>query len=201
MNKYIRVAYDMVALKGDTTKVLYQSTPAEPDQFVSGMGVMLDAFEQHLADLADGATFEFTLQPDEAFGQRDPNRMFNVPRSTFEVDGRFDSENIYEGAQVPLQNEQGDMFWATIVKVGVQEVSVDLNDPLAGIPLLFRGTVLENREATVEEIARTAQMLSGEGCHCGCGCDHDGHGCDCDDHDCGCHHHDHDCGCGCHHHE
>ena len=58
-------------------------------------------------------------------------------------------------------------------KVTDTEVTVDLNNPLAGKALEFMGTVYTNREATLKEIEETSKILVGEcdceGCGGGCG--------------------------------
>ena len=58
---------------------------------------------------------------------------------------------------------------------------MDLNHPLAGLDLLFKGEIVENREATNEEVQQMLNHISGEGGCGGCGCDHDhqGEGCGC----------------------
>ncbi|MFR5269651.1 MAG: hypothetical protein ACLTGI_01540 [Hoylesella buccalis] len=52
---------------------------------------------------------------------------------------------------VPLQNEEGTRFMGRILEVNDKQVKVDLNQPLAGKTLNFKGKVIENREATNEE--------------------------------------------------
>ena len=69
---------------------------------------------------------------------------------------------------------------AKVVKIEDDGVTIDTNHPLAGKALNFTGTVIENREATEEEINKLIKMLTG-GCE-GCG---------------GCGHHDGNCGEGC----
>ena len=84
---------------------------------------------------------------------------------------------------------------AKVVKIEEDGVTVDTNHPLAGKLLNFTGRVIENRNATEEEVQHLIKHLTG-GCghHCG-GCNHEG----CEDHE-GCdHHHEEGCGCGhCH---
>ena len=89
----------------------------------------------------------------------------------FCVDGRFDQEHIYVDAIIPLQNEDGNHFYGRVVEIGDQQVKVDLNHPLAGETLHFEGTILENREATEQEIQHLIKHLSGGCGGCGGGCD------------------------------
>lgn len=159
-------------------KLLYETEPDKPVSFVAGMGLMVDGFEERLSQLAAGESFDFTLQPAEAFGERDESLVRAVPRTLFEINGKFDEEHIFPGAEVPLMDSEGNHFYGTIVSINSTEVTVDLNSPMAGKVLQFTGTVFENREATLQEIEKTAKILSGE---CGCG----GCGGDCSDGGCG----------------
>ena len=122
----------------------------------------------------------------------------------FCINGHFDHENIFVDAIVPLQNEDGNRFYGRVLEISADKVKMDLNHPLAGKTLEFKGTVLENRDATNDEIQHMLNQLSGEGCDCGCHCGDCGDDCggDCGGHhhegDCGGHHHGGGCGCGCH---
>ncbi|MBO4801008.1 MAG: FKBP-type peptidyl-prolyl cis-trans isomerase [Bacteroidaceae bacterium] len=170
--RYIKVAYRMFTCTAASHKLLYETEATKPVGFVTGMGLMIDAFEQRLTQLREGEQFDFTLSAAEAFGERDEDLVRAVPRKVFEVRGKFIEEEVYPGAEVPLMNSEGDHFMGTIVKVTDTEVTVDLNNPLAGKALQFTGTVFTNREATLKEIEETSKILSGE-CDCsncgGCG--------------------------------
>ena len=113
-----------------------------------------------------------------------PEGVRSVPKDIFNIDGKFDHEHIFEGAIVPLQDNEGHQFFATITKVAPETVTVDLNHPYAGKDLTFEGKITEMRDATTEEMQEMINMMSHEGCDCGCD--------DCEGH----HHHD---GCGCGH--
>lgn len=174
-NNYIKVAYRMLTNSAASHKLLYETEPDRPVAFVTGMGLMVEGFEKRLIELSAGQQFDFTLQPSEAFGERDEDLVRAVPRKIFEIRGKFDDENIFPGAEVPLMDSEGNHFMGTIVEVKEEEVIVDLNSPLSGKVLQFTGTVFENREATLQEIEQTAKILSGE---CGCGsCSGCGGGC------------------------
>jgi len=168
-SKYIRVSYELTAIEGEEREHIETATRENPFMFVSGLGVSLDAFEAQIVPLNTGDTFDFTLTPEEGYGDYDDERIVEVPKNIFEIDGKIDTNYIYEGAVVPLQNAEGQRFNGTIIKMGDASVSVDLNHPLAGRSLNFKGEIVESREATPEEISGMLKMITGEGCGGGCG--------------------------------
>ena len=195
-NKYITVAYELYTDNEKGIHELVEKAPVEhPFQFITNMGVALDAFEAKVAALPEGENFDFTLTADEAYGPYEEAHVIDLDKEVFCIDGRFDKNTIYPGNVIPLVNADGNRFQGLILEVTDSKVKVDLNHPLAGKDLHFRGEVVTSRPATVAEIQAMAQMLSGEG-GCGCGCDDCGGGCH--DHD---HHHGHGEGgcCGGHH--
>lgn len=166
MQRFLVVSYRMLTHTAASHKLLYETPNDRPVAFVTDMGLMIDAFEQRLSELQPGDSFDFALK--DAFGQRDEDLVRAVPRKTFEINGKFIEEEVYPGAEVPLMDNEGNHFQGTIVQVTDKEVTVDLNNPLAGREIQFTGRVLENREATLKEIEQTAKILAGE---CGCGGD------------------------------
>lgn len=192
MNKYIKVSYSLYTVSDEGKQDLVErATESHPFQFISGMGVALDAFEQHVVELEEGEEFNFVLTQDEAYGPYEEEHVLDLQKEMFCIDGHFDAQNIFPGAFVPLMNEDGNHFQGKIVEVGENTVKVDLNHPLAGQTLQFKGRILESREATNKEIEGLLNMMSSDGCGC---------------EDCNCEHHHHDekngkCGCGHHHHE
>lgn len=164
--RYVVVSYKMLTHSPVSHKLLYETPAEQPVAFVTGMGLMIDAFEQRLTALNPGDDFDFVLKAADAFGERDEELVRALPRKVFEIRGKFIEEEVYPGAEVPLMDNEGNHFMGTIVKVTDTEVTVDLNSPLAGRDLQFTGRLLENREASLQEIEQTAKILSGE---CGCG--------------------------------
>lgn len=205
-NKYINASYKLYDITDGQEELLEETTTDQPFVFITGMGVVLEAFEQQVADLEAGTEFNFTLTPAQAYGEHDENRVLNLDKKFFYVDGKFDEDNVYQDAVIPLQNEDGNRFNGLVLEVTDDTVRVDLNHPLAGSTLNFRGVIVENREATTEELAELAEHLSGQGHHCkgNCGCgghghDHEGGCCGKHNHEEGEHHcgHNHEEGCCC----
>ena len=201
-NKYITVAYKLYTLT-DGKKELLEEAPADhPFQFISGIGYTLDRFEKEITALEKGSNFSFTIPCKEAYGERDEDNVRQVPKSMFNgADGKFDSENIFPGNIIMLNDAEGNHFYANVGEITEDKVVLDLNHPHAGKDLTFEGTIIEMRPATNKEIESLLNMMSGDGCGGGC----EGCGGSCGGHEEGCgghgHHHDEDgcCGGGCGH--
>ena len=195
-SKYISVSYQLYSIDANGEKELEEQTEqGRPFRFISGFGFSLDTFEQRMIALPQGEKFDFTLSPAEAFGDYDEEGVHKMKREMFYVDGRFDSDHIFEGAVITLTDNEDKRFLARVIAMDNEAVTLDTNHPLAGKTLNFTGTIVENRDATEEEISKTIKMLTG-GCH-GCG-HHHGEGEGCEDGCCG-HDHEHGDGCGCGH--
>ena len=177
-NRFVKVTYKMHTNTAASHKLIYDSE--RPVEFVTGMGLMSDGFEQRLVTMAPGTEFDFTLQPADAFGEREEALVNAMPRSAFEIRGKFAEEYIFPGAEIPLMDKEGNHFFGTVVRLTETEVIVDLNNPLSGKAIQFTGTLHENREPSLKEIEQTANILSGENDCANCNggsCGSNGGGC------------------------
>lgn len=183
-NKYITVAYKLYSIEDGERDFEEEAPAAHPFQFISGLGMVLDSFEEQLVNLKPGDKFDFTIAAENAYGEYDEQHVIDLPKNIFMIDGKFDAERIKEGAIVPLMTSDGQHINGSVVEVQADTVVMDMNHPLAGCDLNFVGEVVTNRPATNDELAEVARMMSGG---CGCGCDSCGGGCgdDCGDHGCG----------------
>lgn len=180
-NKYITVAYKLYTVEDGEKDFTEEAPAAHPFQFISGLGMTLEAFENQLNALNPGDKFDFTLTPEEAYGDYNEEHVIDLPKEIFLIDGKFDNEHVVEGAVLPLMTNDGQRINGSVVEVKEDVVVMDMNHPLAGCSLNFVGEVITSREATSTEITEAIQMMSG-GCGGGCG------GCgggDCGD-SCGC---------------
>ncbi|MEZ7865975.1 MAG: peptidylprolyl isomerase [Paludibacteraceae bacterium] len=190
-NAVVNAEYELyVDGENGELELMERATSEQPLNFIYGIGMMLPKFEQNLNGLETGDSFDFTISNEEAYGPYDDEAVIELERAVFEIDGKLDEEMVFEGNVVPLMDSEGNRLQAQVVSVNDTHVTVDLNHPLAGENLHFKGKVLEVREATEEEL--NALLGGGGGCGCGGNC---GDGCG---DDCGCdddHNHSHGCGC------
>lgn len=188
-NKYITVAYKLYTITEGKKELLEEAPVEHPFQFISGIGYTLEKFENEILALNKGDHFNFTIPCAEAYGERDEESVRAVSKSMFcDADGNFDSDNIFEGNIIMLNDAEGHQFYANVGEITEDKVVLDLNHPHAGKDLIFEGVITEMREATNKEIEGMVNLMSGEGC--GCGCDSCGGGC-------GDHSHEEETGCGC----
>ncbi|HIZ04427.1 MAG TPA: FKBP-type peptidyl-prolyl cis-trans isomerase [Candidatus Phocaeicola gallistercoris] len=196
-NQYITVAYRLYAITNGEKELIEEAPIEHPFQFISGIGYTLDRFEKEITQLNKGDKFNFTIPCAEAYGERNEDNVRQVSKSIFcDPDGNFDSENIYPGNIIMLNDNEGNQFYANVGEVTNDKVVIDLNHPHAGKDLIFEGTITEMRPATNKEIEGMLNLMSGEGCNCGCG--NCGEGCNEEHHHCNGQHHHHEDGncCG-----
>ena len=176
-------------------QVVDHTTKERPLDYIHGTGSLLPKLEAHIEGMEPGATFDVTLSPADGYGEIDPDRIIDLPKSAFEVNGEIREDLLVPGNTIPMMNSMGGVIPGVVVEVTENLVKMDLNHQMAGKTLHFTGEVLTVREATEKELT---EGLHGEFVHtCGCGGCH-GHDGDCGGCEGGCGDHGDDCGCGCH---
>jgi len=109
---------------------------SEPATFSVGDGNLLPGFESTLIGLVNGDEREFTIPPEQAFGQHNPQNVQAVER------GNFDQEELELGAMFSFQNGDGELP-GVIVDVDDNEVVIDFNHPLAGKNIIFQVKIID----------------------------------------------------------
>jgi FKBP-type peptidyl-prolyl cis-trans isomerase SlyD len=103
--------------------------------------------EETLHGKKTGDNFQLKLEPEDAFGDYDEELILVEDASLF-------PDNIEVGMSFERVGEDGEedqIYRVTDIAEG--KVVVDGNHPLAGIALVFEGTVAEVRAASAEEIS------------------------------------------------
>ncbi|MDO9152407.1 MAG: FKBP-type peptidyl-prolyl cis-trans isomerase [Paludibacter sp.] len=170
-NKSVSAEYELF-VDGETDgelELMEKATIEQPLSFIYGAGMMLPKFEENIFGMTTGDKFDFIIENEDAYGPYEDENVIDLDKAIFETDGKLDQEMIFEGNVVPLMDSEGHRINASIVTITDTHVKVDLNHPLAGENLHFKGSILEVREATEKELA----SLSGGCGSCGCS-DEDG---------------------------
>jgi len=150
-HKVISVNYN---LHRDTAEgEMIESTEGKaPLTFLSGMGQMIPDFENNVVNLSVGDTFSFGIKSENAYGTKSDEAIMDLPQDIFMQDGKLVDE-VKPGNMLPLQDQNGGVVPAIVVKINETTVTMDLNHPLADQDLHFTGNVIEVREATADEVS------------------------------------------------
>lgn len=120
----------------------------EPLQFLQGHQNIIPGLEKALAGMKVGEEKQVVVNPEEAYGEIDPENVVEVPRD------EFPSEIPLEpGIELEVKNADGEELSATILEVNKTSVKLDFNHPLAGKQLTFDVKIVDLRDATEEELA------------------------------------------------
>ena len=192
-------------------KVIENVTAENPMAVVFGKGSLIPFFEQKLMGKVAGEDFEIKVPSSDAFGDVNPKAVYELSKETFRVDGEIDESLFTIGAKLPMRDRSGNVLDGYVKAADETTVTIDFNHPLAGTDIVFKGSIIDVREATYDELNPPS--------HGSCGCGSGGGSCSTedkgDDHSCGCesgdgsgscsteghgHDHQHEEGhsCGCH---
>ena len=191
-NKVVEFCYELEV----DGQVVDQTSKERPLDYIHGTGSLLPKLEAHIEGMEPGASFDVTLSPAEGYGEVDPDRIIDLPKAAFEVNGQVREDLLVPGNTIPMMNSMGGVIPGVVVEVTENTVKMDLNHQMAGKTLHFKGEILTVREATEQELTEGLHGEFVQSCGCGGGCHgHDGNCGGCEGGHCG---DDHDCGCGCH---
>ncbi|MEF2145318.1 MAG: peptidylprolyl isomerase [Desulfovibrionaceae bacterium] len=136
------------AKEGDKVKVHYTGTledgsefdsslDREPLEFVLGQGHVIEGFEKAVLGMEPGDSVSVSISPEEGYGARNDDLIFEVERSQMPPD--LDPE---EGMILEVQTEHGPAQ-LTVTSINGDNVTLDGNPPLAGKTLNFELSLVE----------------------------------------------------------
>ena len=144
-DKVVTVEYRMVDLQGE---LIDSSDDSEPLSFIQGGGSVFAAIEEQVEGGRMGDRITFTLEPGQAYGERDNELCRAIPRSQFLFEG-----DIQLGMTFSSRRENGQQGMVTVIKVDEEELTVDANHPLAGVQLNVDLVIVDVRDAVEDELA------------------------------------------------
>ncbi len=131
------------AKAGDKVKVHYHgkltdgttfdsSEGRDPLEFTVGQGDVIKGFDDGVTGMTVGQKKTVHIPADEAYGQKDSNRVVDFPKANFPQDLTPEV-----GMQLSMTNGSGQVIPVVIVEVAEETVKLDANHPLAGQDLVF----------------------------------------------------------------
>ena len=136
-----------------------------PLSFVVGIGKMLPIFEKKIINLSQGDNFNFSLEPNEAYGEFTEKAIIDVPSNVFMKDNKIDENLVKIGNSIPMKMSDGNVMNGVVKSFTLQSVKMDFNHPLAGKKLTFSGKILQVRESRKDELEKHGHECTGCGKH------------------------------------
>jgi FKBP-type peptidyl-prolyl cis-trans isomerase SlyD len=133
-------------LKNDAGEVMDTSEQNGPLAYLHGHQNIIPGLEKALDDKSVGDSFTVSIEPADAYGERDERMIQTVPRSMFQG-----VDEIEPGMRFQAQTEGG-VTVVTIKEVNGDEITLDGNHELAGETLHFDVEVKDVRPASEEEL-------------------------------------------------
>ncbi|WP_024298754.1 FKBP-type peptidyl-prolyl cis-trans isomerase [Methylomicrobium lacus] len=133
-------------LTNDEGEVIDSSIGSDALVYLHGKGNIISGLEQALAGKEVGEQFTVRVPAEDAYGEFMPERVQVIPRSMFEG-----VDQLEVGMQFHADVSAGPGIVA-IVDIDGDDITIDGNHPLAGMPLTFDVEIVDVREATREEL-------------------------------------------------
>ncbi len=121
---------------------------AEPLIYLQGdYAQIFKAVEDALEGKSIGSIFKIALSSEQAFGAYDPELLITENLSEL-------PEDLTVGMEIDgyMEDDCDDVIIYTVKEIQGKKATLDGNHPLAGMDLVFEGTVLDIHEASKEEI-------------------------------------------------
>jgi FKBP-type peptidyl-prolyl cis-trans isomerase SlyD len=142
-NKVVSIHY---TLKNSEGQILDSSSGREPLYYIQGIGNLIPGLENELENKQVGDKLQAVITPEHAYGERHDSLVQQVSKSGFQGD-----EELSIGMQVQIETNQG-VNIAVVTEISGENVTLDLNHPLAGETLHFDVEVMSLRDASKEEL-------------------------------------------------
>ena len=125
-DSYVTCEYELYT--GDSLdEIVEKATPDAPLATIIGAGFLLETFDKHLMGLEAGDKFDFTLTPEEAYGEVSDDYILELEKELFKnEEGEFHSDVVYEGNAVPMLDTQGNQLVGIVEKVGDDTITMKI---------------------------------------------------------------------------
>ena len=119
-------------------QVFATSKGGDPVMFRIGSNAVIPGVEKGVVGMQVGENREITLPPEEGFGPRREELVTTVKKSDFPQGAAPQIGNAFK-----VKVEEGKMLEVRVTEIRGEEVRLDANHPLAGLPLKFDIEILE----------------------------------------------------------
>lgn len=128
-NSRVTLHFSLSLAEGSIIDSTFEKKPAS---FEFGDGQLPDGFQSYLLGMMAGEKAEWSVPPEKAFGQPNPNNRQTLKRSNFPAD-----MELVEGLMISFADANKSELPGVVRTFDDNEVVIDFNHPLAGETLKF----------------------------------------------------------------
>lgn len=131
---YLTLRYRVVLPDGSEAVSTFGMNPAT---LMLGSGQLAENLEQCLIGMQPGQRQAYTLEPEAAFGVRNPELVRRVALAALPRELEEEA-----GSRIAFTDASGAQFAGTLVEKGEDDALFDFNHPLAGLTIVFEAEIL-----------------------------------------------------------
>lgn len=155
--KYVSLTYSIA----DEAGAILEQTDLPVGYIHGGHTELIGGMDEAVSGRCAGDRVDLALSPEQGFGPHDPDLTFTDDLANVPPELRF------VGAEVQMQNAQGEVRVFYVTAVGEHTLTVDGNHPLAGKALSVHVHIREVRDPTPDELIADGGIVTpvGGGLH------------------------------------
>ena len=124
--------------RSEDGQVFESSVGLMPLTFTIGAGEVVKGFEDAVIGMYPGQRKTVSVDPEDGFGMYDNNLIVELPRESLP-----DDLNVQVGMDFEMEDEDGNVLPAVVIKVQEDTILIDANAPLAGKKVIYEIELVE----------------------------------------------------------
>ncbi len=111
---------------------------SHPLEFTAGEGEVIKGFDEAIIGMNEGEEKTIEIESKDAYGEYNPQLKQKIPKSSLNAEGEPKA-----GMTLVIGTPDGKQFPVKILEVDEENITIDLNHPLAGKKLTFKVKVVK----------------------------------------------------------
>ena len=107
--------------RGEQGDVLEECAEESAFGFYVGSGEVLEALEKELMGKSPAEPFEVVIPCKKAYGTSTDDAIVMIPKTIFEIDGKFDNEHVQEGEAIAMNDNDGNEMVGVVVSIQIRK--------------------------------------------------------------------------------
>lgn len=124
--------------RSEDGQVFESSVGLMPLTFTIGAGEVVKGFEDAVIGMYPGQRKTVSVDPENGFGMYDNSLIVELPRESLP-----DDLNVQVGMDFEMEDEEGNVLPAVVIKVQEETILIDANAPLAGKKVIYEIELVE----------------------------------------------------------